>query len=103
MGAAPDVAAFAKNYRAVGFKLDYVKADGDLSNYTPDFIVRTTDGTIWIIETKGREEIDVPQKMARLRQWCADATAASADDDVKNLQIRFRGPERLRAAPTRQR
>ena len=79
---ATDVAAFAKNYRAVGFKLDYVKADGDLSNYTPDFIVRTTDGTIWIIETKGREEIDVPQKMARLRQWCADATAASADDDV---------------------
>ena len=60
--AAPDVAVFAKNYLAVGFKLDYVKADGDLSNYTPDFIVRITDGTIWIIETKGREEIDVPQK-----------------------------------------
>ena len=46
-----------KNYLAVGFKLDYVKADGDLSNYTPDFIVRTTDGTVWIVETKGREEI----------------------------------------------
>ena len=36
---APDVQAFAKNYMAVGFKLDYVKADGDLSTYTPDFIV----------------------------------------------------------------
>ena len=35
---APDVAAFAKNYLAVGFKLDYVKADGDLSNYVPDFL-----------------------------------------------------------------
>src|SRR6266853_1629967 len=33
--AAPDVAAFAKNYLAVGFKLDDVKAGGDLSNYTP--------------------------------------------------------------------
>ena len=53
-----------------------MKADGDLSTYTPDFIVRTTDGTVWIIETKGREELDLPQKMARLRQWCADATAA---------------------------
>ena len=53
---APDVVAFAKNYLAVGFKLDYVKADGDLSNYTPDFIVRTTDGAVWIVETKGREE-----------------------------------------------
>lgn len=73
---AKDVAAFAKNYLAVGFKLDYVKADGDLSTYTPDFLVRTTDGVVWIVETKGREELDLPQKMARLRQWCADATAA---------------------------
>jgi type III restriction enzyme len=74
--AAPDVQAFAKNYFAVGFKLDYVKADGDLSNYVPDFIVRDTSGSIWIIETKGRKELDLPQKMARLKQWCADATAA---------------------------
>jgi type III restriction enzyme len=73
---APDVQAFAKNYFAVGFKLDYVKADGDLSNYVPDFIVRDTSGVIWIIETKGRKELDLPQKMARLKQWCADATAA---------------------------
>ncbi len=78
---APDVAAFAKNYLAVGFKLDYVKADGDLSNYTPDFIVRDTASAVWIIETKGREELDVPQKMARLKQWCADATTASTDED----------------------
>ncbi|MHB8471540.1 MAG: DEAD/DEAH box helicase [Gammaproteobacteria bacterium] len=74
---APDVAAFGKNYLAVGFKIDYVKANGDLSNYTPDFLVKTTDGTVWIVETKGREEIDLPQKMNRLRQWCEDATQAS--------------------------
>jgi type III restriction enzyme len=74
--AAPDVQAFAKNYLAVGFKLDYVKANGDLSNYTPDFIVRTAGRTIWLVETKGRAELDLPQKMARLKQWCADATAA---------------------------
>ncbi len=73
---AKDVTAFAKNYLAVGFKLDYVRADGDLSTYTPDFIVRTTDGTVWIVETKGREELDLPQKMARLKLWCADAMAA---------------------------
>jgi type III restriction enzyme len=73
---APDVQALAKNYLAVGFKLDYVRNDGDLSNYTPDFLVRTTDNTIWIVETKGRAELDLPQKMARLGQWCADATAA---------------------------
>jgi type III restriction enzyme len=78
---ASDVVAFSKNYFAVGFKLDYVRADGDLSNYTPDFIVRGADKKVWIIETKGREELDLPQKMARLKQWCADATAASAEDD----------------------
>ncbi len=74
---APDVAAFAKNYLALGFKLDYVKADGDLSNYVPDFIVRTQDGTVFVVETKGRAEIDLPRKMARLKLWCEDATSAS--------------------------
>lgn len=74
--AAADVSAFAKNYLAIGFKLDYVRADGDLSTYTPDFLVRTNDGRVWIIETKGREELDLPQKMERLKQWCADATEA---------------------------
>ena len=74
---APGVASFAKNYLAVGFKLDYVKADGDLSTYTPDFIVKDDSGDVWIVETKGREELDLPRKMARLAQWCADATAAS--------------------------
>ena len=74
---APDVVAFAKNYLAVGFKIDYVKAGGDLSNYIPDFLVKTANGLVWIVETKGREEIDLPQKMARLKQWCADATSAS--------------------------
>ena len=73
---APDVQAFGKNYLAVGFRIDYVKANGDLSTYTPDFIVRTTDKTVWIVETKGREEMDLPQKMARLRLWCEGATAA---------------------------
>ncbi len=77
---APDVQSFAKNYMAVGFKLDYVKANGELSTYTPDFLVRTTDGRVWIVETKGREELDVPQKMQRLRQWCADATEASREE-----------------------
>ena len=74
---APDVVAFAKNYLAVGFKIDYVRANGDLSNYVPDFLVKMRQGTVWIIETKGREELDLPQKMTRLRQWCEDATLAS--------------------------
>jgi type III restriction enzyme len=78
--AAPDVQAFGKNYMAVGFKIEYVKANGELSTYTPDFLVRDQDGVVWVVETKGREEIDLPQKMGRLRQWCEDATHATKDD-----------------------
>jgi len=86
---AGDVRAFAKNYFAVGFRLDYVKADGDLSTYTPDFIVRDTGGTVWIIETKGREELDLPPKMARLKQWCADATAAEKENGGNGARYDF--------------
>ena len=78
--AAPDVQAFGKNYMAVGFKIEFVKGNGELSTYTPDFLVRSNAGDVWIVETKGREEIDLPQKMARLRQWCEDATDATKDD-----------------------
>ena len=35
-----DVVSYAKNYLAVHFKLDYVNADGDISNYYPDFLVK---------------------------------------------------------------
>ncbi len=71
----PDVLSHAKNYFAVHFKLDYVNADGDISNYYPDFIVKTSDGRIVIAETKGLEDLDVPLKMARLKQWCEDVNA----------------------------
>jgi len=71
-----DVAAYAKNYLAVHFTLDYVKSDGDISNYYPDFIVRLTDGRVVIVETKGQEDLDVPLKMERLRQWCEDVNTA---------------------------
>lgn len=77
---ANDVKSFAKNYFAVGFKLDYVRSNGELSTYTPDFIVRDTQGVVWVVETKGREELDLPQKMWRLRQWTVDATAAGKAD-----------------------
>ena len=54
------------------FRLDYVKSNGDISNYYPDFIVKVSDNEIYIVETKGQEELDVPLKIARLRQWCDD-------------------------------
>lgn len=67
-----DVVSYAKNYLAVSFKLDYVNADGDISNYYPDFIVKLSPKQVFIVETKGQEDLDVPLKMQRLRQWCED-------------------------------
>ena len=76
-----DIVSFAKNYLAVGFKLDYVNADGDISNYYPDFFVKVSEREIFIVETKGREDLDVPLKMARLKQWCEDIN--KSQDEVR--------------------
>ena len=67
-----DVISYAKNYLAVNFKLDYVNADGDISNYYPDFLVKLSGQQMFVVETKGREDVDVPLKVERLRQWCDD-------------------------------
>lgn len=72
----PDVVSYGKNYLAVHFKLDYVNAAGDIANYYPDFIVKLAEKRIVIVETKGREDLDVPQKMLRLAQWCEDINRA---------------------------
>ena len=61
------------------FKLDYINADGDIANYYPDFWVKLTDGRVVVVETKGREDLDVPLKMHRLSQWCEDVNRASTD------------------------
>lgn len=70
-----DVASYAKNYLAVHFKLDYVNADGDISNYYPDFLVKLSDGRVVVVESKGQEDLNVPLKTQRLRQWCEDVNA----------------------------
>jgi type III restriction enzyme len=74
-----DIVSFGKNYLAVGFKLDYVNADGNISNYIPDFFVKVNEKLICIVETKGREELDIPLKMTRLKQWCADINQAQQE------------------------
>lgn len=70
-----DIISYAKNYFAVNFRIDYVNADGNISNYYPDFIVKTSPKDICIVETKGLEDLDVPLKMERLKKWCEDINA----------------------------
>jgi type III restriction enzyme len=70
-----DIVSFAKNTRHIGFRIDYRKDDGAISDYVPDFLVKRTEQEIWVIETKGREDIDDPPKWRRLQVWAEDATA----------------------------
>lgn len=67
-----DIISYAKNYLAVHFTLDYINSHGFPSNYYPDFLVKVSPKDIVIVETKGLEELQVPQKMERLKQWCED-------------------------------
>ncbi len=72
---ANDVKSFLKNQ--VGsqfFSVEYINSKGLLSLYYPDFIVKDISNNVWIIETKGEEDLDVLAKWKRLKLWCADAT-----------------------------
>ncbi len=74
-----DVVSYGKNYFAVHFKLDYVNADGDISNYYPDFFVKLSAKEIFIVETKGQADLDVPLKTRRLKQWCEDINRVQSE------------------------
>ena len=55
------------------FWIPYVIGN-DLSNYTPDFIIETTD-TKWIVEIKSADDIDDRKVLAKAkatRRWCQD-------------------------------
>ena len=70
---AGDVAAFAKNAGPQCLRIDYLASGGRLAFYTPDFFVRTEDGNCYLVETKGREDRDVPRKAQAAIAWCEAA------------------------------
>ncbi|MGC9260044.1 MAG: TnsA endonuclease N-terminal domain-containing protein [Phycisphaerae bacterium] len=84
------IISFAKNpERNPGaFRLEYRTPDGSIENYFPDFIVKESESDIWLIETKGREDLKDPQKWARLKQWCADATVQDGKRNFHPLFVR---------------
>jgi type III restriction enzyme len=72
---ADDVVAFYKNDGPQALRIDYLSEKGRLSLYTPDFIVRLTDGDYFVVETKGREDRDVPLKARAAIAWCEAASS----------------------------
>ena len=83
-----DIISFAKNYYEVHFKIDYKNADGSISYYYPDFFVKVDNKTIHIVETKGREDLDDPLKIERLRQWHNDANERQKKITYRMLYVK---------------
>lgn len=93
-----DVMSFAKNSQAVGFFLDYRNEEGSIAKYFPDFIVKASKSDIWIIELKGREDLEVSHKRERLELYCEDATLQDNNGCVyQSLYIRQEDWEKYRA------
>ncbi len=69
-----DVKAFAKLPEQFGFCIQYTDTLANIRNYFPDFIAVNADGSHWIIETKGREDIEVILKDNAAINWCKTAT-----------------------------
>jgi type III restriction enzyme len=83
-----DIVAFAKNdNRPDTLRIEYQNTEGGISHYVPDFLVKVSDTETWIVETKGREDLNDPRKWERLKQWCQDATAADAGRSYKALLV----------------
>ena len=71
---APDVARFAKLPEAFGFAIEYTDASNNLRYYEPDFVAVTATGVHYLVETKGREDVDVANKDRAAVLWCENAT-----------------------------
>jgi type III restriction enzyme len=77
-----DVIAYAKNTMGEGginFKIEYQAQDGNIREYFPDFFVKTGTNTFYILETKGREDLDDLLKIKRLATWCKDINNAQSE------------------------
>ncbi len=77
-----DVIAYAKNTMGEGginFKIEYQAQDGNIREYFPDFFVKTGPNTFYILETKGREDLDDLLKIKRLVTWCKDVNNAQSE------------------------
>lgn len=83
-----DIISFAKNYLEIQFRIDYRNADGSIAYYYPDFMVKVDAKTIYIIETKGREDLDDPRKIERLAQWCEDVNKQQKKFQYKMLYVK---------------
>ena len=88
--------SYGRNYFGLNFAFDYQDADGDIRKYYPDFFVKQDSKHVFIVETKGREDLDGIEKIKRLKLWCGDANALQKDVTYQCLYIRQEEYEKYR-------
>ncbi len=71
---AQDIDRFAKLPEQFGFAIEYTDSNNNLRYYEPDFVAVTTEGEHYLVETKGREDVDVANKDRAAGLWCENAT-----------------------------
>jgi type III restriction enzyme len=69
-----EVIRFSKLPSRLAFSIEYTDAVANLRYYEPDFVAVLESGEHYVIETKGREDVDVPHKDRAARLWCEYAT-----------------------------
>lgn len=89
---AEDVQRFAKLPEQFGFTIEYTDNMGNLRFYEPDFVVLTSDGTHFIAETKGLEDVNVANKDRAAQLWCENTTSLTGKPwaYVKVLQTAYK-------------
>ncbi len=92
---APDVDRFAKLPERFGFTVAYTDSAANLRYYEPDFVAITTDGIYHLIETNGREDVDVAHKDRAASLWCENATLLT-DTEWRYRKIPQKEFEKLR-------
>ena len=71
---ASDVDRFAKLPDLFGFAIEYTDSNNNLRYYEPDFVAVTTEGAHYLVDTKGREDVDVANKDRAASLWSENAT-----------------------------
>ncbi|MFH1287074.1 MAG: DEAD/DEAH box helicase family protein [bacterium] len=86
-----DIISFSKNFKnkeATALRIEYKNSEGFIAVYYPDFFVKKDDKTVYIIETKGREEENDKLKFERLQKWCEDVNYRQSRISYKALYIK---------------
>jgi len=81
----PDVISCIKNMEYI--KIPYQDHNNIWRQYVPDFFVKTQDGNICIIETKGGEYIDDPIKKNALEKKIAEVNLIQKDIKYSSLYV----------------